>query len=174
MLQINDACLFHSTVPVMERYVRQSTVIAGKIPNDHASVLSRKLTDDGFTCGEHIWIAQNFAIRGVFPVREMPAPELDSRFATPEDLIAHGQAVSRHLESVAEIDFEGAAARLISHRAGHADLTQTGAEYLLHFIVPNMLFHLVTGYSILRQAGVALGKADFDGLHEYPPGFSFS
>jgi hypothetical protein len=25
----------------------------------------------------------------------------------------------------------------------------------------------------LKQAGVPLGKADFDGLHDYPAGFSF-
>jgi hypothetical protein len=25
----------------------------------------------------------------------------------------------------------------------------------------------------LKQAGVRLGKADFDGVHEYPEGFSF-
>ena len=29
------------------------------------------------------------------------------------------------------------------------------------------------GYAALRAAGVPLGKADFDGLHSYPPDFHF-
>jgi uncharacterized protein len=29
------------------------------------------------------------------------------------------------------------------------------------------------GYAALRQAGVELGKADFDGLHWYPANFSY-
>ena len=29
-------------------------------------------------------------------------------------------------------------------------------------------------YAVLRADGVAIGKADFDGLHAYPEGFSFT
>jgi hypothetical protein len=28
------------------------------------------------------------------------------------------------------------------------------------------------GYAALRAAGLPLGKADFDGFHHYPPGFT--
>jgi hypothetical protein len=35
--------------------------------------------------------------------------------------------------------------------------------------LPNLYFHLVAAYIALRGAGVPLGKADFDGLHAYPP-----
>lgn len=171
---MNDACLFHSTVPVMQRYVTQSTVIAGKISYDSAFVLDQRLTEDGFSCGEHIWIAQNFAMRGVFPVRNLRAPDLQEGFSRPTELITHGEAVLSYLDSLTVKDFDGCAARSVSHRAGHADLVQSGADYLLHFIVPNMLFHLVTGYAILRQSGLDIGKADFDGLHAYAKGFRFT
>ena len=63
--------------------------------------------------------------------------------------------------------------RVIAHRAGFADLEQDGATFLHLYGMPNFLFHVTMGYAALRAAGVPLGKADFDGLHAYPEGFSF-
>ena len=39
----------------------------------------------------------------------------------------------------------------------------TGQEYVLHLVIPNFYFHLVTLYNILRNNGVELGKQDFLG-----------
>ncbi len=44
-----------------------------------------------------------------------------------------------------------------------------GANYLLHYALPNFYFHLTTAYDILRYAGVPIGKRDFLGA---VPGFS--
>ena len=38
-----------------------------------------------------------------------------------------------------------------------------GANYLLHFALPNFYFHLTTAYDILRSAGVEIGKRNFLG-----------
>jgi hypothetical protein len=37
--------------------------------------------------------------------------------------------------------------------------------------MPNFLFHASMAFAILRANGIEIGKADFDGLHDYPPGF---
>ena len=70
-------------------------------------------------------------------------------------------------------DFDGAATAQVRHKAGDAILTQGAEDYLVTFAIPNLWFHLATAHSILRAKGVAVGKADFDGLHAYPDGFSF-
>ena len=70
-------------------------------------------------------------------------------------------------------EFEGAEARRIRHRAGEAELEQDAATFLHLYGLPNFFFHLTMGYAALRAAGVALGKADFDGQHLYPAGFRF-
>ncbi len=70
-------------------------------------------------------------------------------------------------------DFAGVATRRVQHEAGDAQLDQSTQDYLLDFALPNMWFHLSMGYAILRQAGVDVGKADFDGLHQYQKGFSW-
>ncbi len=69
--------------------------------------------------------------------------------------------------------FEGAETRRVQHRAGFAELDQSGREYLTLFGMPNFMFHLSMAFAILRQNGVEIGKADFDALHDYPHGFRF-
>ena len=38
-----------------------------------------------------------------------------------------------------------------------------GDDYLNHFILPNVYFHLTAAYAILRHCGVELGKQDYLG-----------
>jgi hypothetical protein len=38
-----------------------------------------------------------------------------------------------------------------------------GVDYLNHFILPNVYFHLTAAYAILRHSGVELGKQDYLG-----------
>jgi hypothetical protein len=38
-----------------------------------------------------------------------------------------------------------------------------GADYLLHFSMPNFYFHVITAYDILRNNGLEIGKSDFMG-----------
>ena len=47
-----------------------------------------------------------------------------------------------------------------------------GEAYLHEFGLPNLYFHHAMAHVALKQAGVPLGKADFDGKHDYPDGFS--
>lgn len=41
------------------------------------------------------------------------------------------------------------------------------SEYLLHYASPNFFFHTTASFAILRNQGVPVGKADFDGYHVY-------
>jgi hypothetical protein len=43
------------------------------------------------------------------------------------------------------------------------ETSMSGLEYARSFALPNFFFHCTTTYSLLRQAGVALGKRDFLG-----------
>ena len=43
------------------------------------------------------------------------------------------------------------------------EMTFSGADYLLLFVLPNLFFHMTTAYNILRHNGVQIGKGDFMG-----------
>jgi len=38
-----------------------------------------------------------------------------------------------------------------------------GGDYLDHYALPNLYFHITTAYAILRHNGVDLGKRDYLG-----------
>lgn len=50
----------------------------------------------------------------------------------------------------------------ITMPAGHGQTkTLRGEDYLKHWAIPNLFFHITTAYAILRHNGVPLGKRDF-------------
>lgn len=62
---------------------------------------------------------------------------------------------------------------VIKDMAGPASVSMNAGDFLVRFAYPNFYFHLSMVYAIARFKGVKLTKGDFDGLHQYPPGFSF-
>jgi hypothetical protein len=58
---------------------------------------------------------------------------------------------------------EGGESREVVIPAGANKLKLPGADYLLHFAMPNFYFHLTTAYDILRAGGVEIGKRNFMG-----------
>lgn len=111
----------------------------------------------------------SFALRATYPLTGQSAPSI-AFYESGSDLRACFQKTTRLILALDPTSFS---AETVTHRAGFADLTQTGADYLNHFALPNLWFHLSMAYATLRASGVPLGKADFDGLHSYPTGFSF-
>ena len=63
------------------------------------------------------------------------------------------------IQGVKPDQFDGSENRKIELRAQ----TLTGETYLMHFAIPQVFFHLMTTYNIMRSAGVEVGKKDFLG-----------
>ncbi len=134
-----------------------------------SGIWSATLADDMFPLETQLRIAVGFTLRACLPLVGESVP-------APDESITLFQAVNnarKTLNALSPEMFAGAADRQIAHKAGFADVSQTGVEYLDQFAIPNMWFHLSAAYMILRSHGVAVGKADFDGVHGYPAGFSW-
>ena len=43
------------------------------------------------------------------------------------------------------------------------ELSFSGQNYLLTFVLPNLFFHVTAAYAILRHNGVEVGKTDYLG-----------
>lgn len=96
-----------------------------------------------------------------------PAGGMDG--AGLRDRLAATGAVLRGFDPAA---FAGAETRLCRTVAGFAEVALPGTDFLHRFGLPNLYFHQAMAHVALKSAGVPLGKADFDGLHDYPEGFS--
>jgi uncharacterized protein len=151
--------LYAASVPVFQRYLAQARGLA--LSGDMTARIAESMTAE-----RHLSVAARYSLRIAYPLagRAMPA-EVEG------GVLAQIAAALAGLEALTEADFAGAEARVISHRAGFADLSQSGADFLHLYGMPNFFFHLTMAYASLKAEGAPLGKADFDGFHHYPTEF---
>lgn len=136
--------------------------VAGKrLHPDMAPLLQQARTAIGFTLRTSCPLAGREIVS--FADGELTLPAVLSELA----------ATMRYLSEIPDADFGRIDALDVHTTAGFAELDLPGWDYYLMYAVPNFFFHYSMVYAIARQAGVPVGKADFDGYHRYPPGFSF-
>lgn len=162
--------LYAASVPVFRHYLLQAGGMVARAPE---AALAVRLAD-AMTAGAQFATAAGYALRIAFPLAGRMVPPQPEGPLTRAGLQTRFRAVDGLLAGLPEPDFAGAEARIIRHHAGFAELDQDGATFLHLYGMPNFLFHLTMGYATLRSEGVPLGKADFDGQHDYPAGFRFS
>ncbi len=155
--------MYLATVPVFRHYLAR---ISGMVEAAGPEALTAQIAD-AFPATQQFATAAGFSLRIACPLAGREVPSL------PQALGPRLAVARAMLGAMAPADFDGAESRIIRHRAGFADLEQTGADFLQLYGLPNFFFHLTMGYAALRMAGVPLGKADFDGFHSYPPDFRF-
>ena len=155
--------MYQASVPVFRHYLSR---ISGMVEAVGPEALNTQIAD-AFPASQQFSTAAGFALRIACPLAGREVPDL------PQALGPRLAVARAMLGAMAPTDFDGAETRVIRHRAGFAELEQTGADFLHLYGLPNFFFHLSMGYAGLRLAGVPLGKADFDGFHSYPPEFHF-
>ena len=165
--------LYECTVPVLDHYLAQLDGLLERCGASSDRILEHRNTARTLSTAEHLGAAQGFAIRAVFPTIGQPTPPFETAEMHVEGLRQRNVQARTLLGSVTMADFDAARSITVEHQAGEAALRQSAADYVLSFAMPNFFFHFSMAYSIAQQAGLALGKQDFDGLHRYRPGFSF-
>ncbi|MFG1497184.1 DUF1993 family protein [Saccharospirillum sp. HFRX-1] len=150
-------------------YLQQLIQLLERIP---AECYQASLAPDMFSLAEQARIASNYSLRLYCPLIQQPVPDFDqvnlSKLALLLEVTQRRDYLQRQ-PAVTELN----EARLINERAGFADLELTEPHFIHHYGLPNFFFHFSMVYAIARQQGVVLSKADFDGYHIYPDGFSF-
>lgn len=171
---MTDDDLFQATVPVFKHYIQRIEAIVSKLDDGQTPKLGSALSPDTFCAGQHIKTAQGYVLRTVFPLMDQAIPDLNPDGDNAECLLKRCDALQGILCQITKADFVGAGSRTIRHSAGGAELEQIATKFVTLYAIPNFYFHLTMGYATLRQAGISLGKGDFDGHHSYPQGFSFN
>ncbi|MEO8244363.1 MAG: DUF1993 family protein [bacterium] len=151
--------LYTGSVPVFRHYLGQAMRMID-LAGPEAMVAQ---VADAFPAGQQFATAAHFSLRVACPLAGREVPDL------PSALAPRLAVVRATLGAMRPEEFRDAGTRRIQHRAGIAELDQSASDFLYLYGMPNFLFHLTMGYAALRSVGVALGKADFDGFHAYPP-----
>lgn len=141
---------------------------SGRAPQ---SLLEARLAPDMLPLAGQVRTAAHFSLRTAFPIAGRPVPPACASPQTFDGLREALRDAEARLLGLPAADFDDAfaAGRLIESTAGEAQLRLPAAAFLHAYAMPNFFFHLGMAYAVMRQQGVPLGKADFDGWHAYPP-----
>ncbi|MFO1173743.1 MAG: DUF1993 domain-containing protein [Paracoccaceae bacterium] len=128
---------------------------------DPSVLLSARLYPDMFAFTRQVQVACDQARRAIARLKGQEPESVPDTETTFADLRARIAGTVAALEAVKPGDFDGAEARTITFKAGPAEMSFKGLDYIRSWILPNFYFHKTAAYAILRHNGVELGKADF-------------
>ena len=163
--------LYEASVPAFERSLAAFIAILDKA-EAHAKArkfnpdnyLSIRLAPDMFPLTRQIQTFCDHAKNGSSRLAGATPPFIEDKETTLAELRARIETTLAHLKTIDAKSVDAAAERDIIIPAGpNNKLKMQGANYLIHFALPNFYFHLTTAYDILRSAGVEIGKRDYLG-----------
>jgi hypothetical protein len=154
-------------------YLRRLEDILQRVEAFDAAVAEHRLHPDMFPLLQQARTAIGFTLRACCP---LAGRDIVS-FRAGADTFAHVHAelarTMAYLAAIPDAAFAGMETLTVHTTAGFAELELPAPEYYEMYAVPNFFFHYSMVYAIARQAGVPVGKPEFDGYHRYPAGFSF-
>ena len=126
-------------------------------------MLGLRLAPDMMTLAEQVKQACHHATQTVARCAELDQPDLgdtDTSLAGCQGRI--GTSLN-FLAGIAPEQMEGSEERRAEIQIRIGPVAFPGQDLLLHFAIPQVLFHATTAYDILRHEGVELIKLDFLG-----------
>jgi len=169
--------LYRASVPVLAAVIDRLAATLARAgeqlgPEGLEAALAQRPAPGMMPASRQVATTAQFTLRIAWPLAGRRPPELRGGFDAAG--LADRLATARErLCALQPEEFVGAETRLVRFQAGFADLELPGLAFLHEFGLPNLYFHQAMLHVALKQAGVRLGKADIDGIHEYPEGFSF-
>jgi hypothetical protein len=166
---MTHATLHALSAPIFLRYLKNAIHILDKASADAAArkidektLLRDRLYPDMLPCWLQFHIAGDHAKGAMARLAGIDAPKFPD--AEPENLAAikaRLEQVIAFVESVAPDAVNGNEDKEVSITVPSQTIHFKALPYLTGYAIPNFMFHLSTGYGILRKNGVPLGKSDF-------------
>ena len=126
-------------------------------------LLNARLAPDMFPLTRQVQIACDIAKNSVARLAAQEPPRFADNESSFEELRARIARTIDYLRSVPALALADTESRDIRFTAGERALEFKCLEFLQHWAIPNVFFHVTTAYAILRHNGVELGKRDFLG-----------
>ncbi|HEV7612783.1 MAG TPA: DUF1993 domain-containing protein [Steroidobacteraceae bacterium] len=130
---------------------------------DSAVLAQSRLFPDMYPLVRQVQIACDTAKGAAARLAGIDPPKHEDTEATFADLKARIAKTLDFLKSVDAAQLKDAESRSIELKFPNGSLKFTGIVYLTNFVLPNFYFHSTVVYSLLRKAGVEVGKEDFLG-----------
>ncbi|MDZ4812129.1 MAG: DUF1993 domain-containing protein [Pseudomonadota bacterium] len=160
--------MYEATVPVLlrflgnlEKWLDKAQAHADQKKFDTGVLVRSRLAPDMVDLARQVQIASDNAKGCVARLTGAEAPKYEDNEATFAELKERIAKTVAYVTSFKPAQFEGSETRDIVLKFPSATLEFKGKDYVLHFVIPNFLFHMTTAYNILRHNGVEIGKTDY-------------
>jgi uncharacterized protein len=153
--------VFTDTLGNLSWILEKAAANAAQRNFDAGVLLAARLAPDMLPLTRQVQIASDIAKNSVARLAAQDPPRFEDTETTIEQLRARLARTIDYLKSVPASALEGSDSRDIKVPAGERTFEFKGLEFLQRWAIPNVFFHVVTAYDILRHNGVELGKRDF-------------
>jgi len=153
--------LFIPTLGNLSSILERAAASAAQRKFDAGVLLAARLAPDMHPLTRQVQVAGDIAKNSVARLAALDPPRFEDTETTIEQLRARLARTIDFLNGVPASALEGSDRRDIKVPAGERTFEFKGLEFLQRWAIPNVFFHVVTAYDILRHNGVELGKADF-------------
>jgi len=121
-----------------------------------------RLAPDMFPLRRQVQIACDAAKNGMARLSGVEAPKFEDTETGFAELKQRIASTLAYIDSVPADKLDGTEGKSITFPVGKdATRTLAGFDYLTGWMLPNVYFHTVTTYNILRHNGVEVGKGDY-------------
>ena len=155
---------FSQTIGAIAGFLDRAASHCAATGADPDDFVDARLIDDMAPFHFQIEAAWHHAVWGVEALKTgafTPPPLIGPvPFAELQAMIRQAE---RTLEAFTPEEVNDCAGRHLDPRIGPRQLAFTSESFILSFSLPNLHFHAVTAFDILRSLGVPIGKRDYEG-----------
>lgn len=130
---------------------------------DSTVLLNSRLAPDMFPLTRQIQIATDSVKGCAARLAGIEIPSYQDTESSLDEVQARITKTIAFLQNVSAAQIDGSEQKSVTLKLRGKDVTFTGQDYLLGFVLPNFYFHSTTAYNILRHNGLEIGKTDFLG-----------
>lgn len=162
--------MYQASIPQLKRMLGNFSAILDKAAVwaearkiDEKVLTGARLAPDMHPLSRQLQIATDMAKGAAARLAGVEPPSYADTETTFAELKARLAKTTQFLDGIDAAKLEGSEDRTITLKAGPTELSFSGRDYLIGFVLPNVYFHLTTAYAILRHNGLDIGKMDFLG-----------
>ena len=165
--------MYAASVPLLTQMLQSLDAILAKAAQhandrkiDPAALLQARLYPDMFPLVRQVQVASDNAKGIAGRLAGVDIPSFADTEQTFEELHARITKTLEFLKTITPEQVNGSEERdVVVYQGRPYEMRFKGQTYLIHYGLPNFLFHVTTAYAILRHNGVEIGKDDYIGKY---------
>ena len=155
---------FETTLNALSAVLDKGEAFAVAKKIDPSVLLNTRIAPDMFALTRQVQIACDLAKNGMARLAGVEAPKYEDNETTIAQLKERITKTVAYIKGLDKAKIAASAGHEVTFPMGPSKMAaMKGDDYLRFFVTPNVYFHAMAAYAILRHSGADVGKMDFLG-----------